>query len=208
MIRKSDVSRETYSIIDTCFTSHKPVFDLYVERLLWWNRKINLVSRDTTIKESLLHVRHSLYINTKIPDSTVQIVDAGSGGGLPGIPLAILNPHLNVVLVDVVEKKMMAADAIKRELGLKNVQCVHASIEDYEAAPNSVLVSKHAFKLPELITMTHKKGYLSIILLKGNDFQDELKHLQLEVDIEAERIDAVEKSSFFTGKTLLKIQPH
>lgn len=203
---EQDVSRETFENIARMWSENQQALELYADRLLWWNAKVNLLSRNTKRSEVLLHIRHSLYLHALVPDGCNQIVDAGSGGGLPGIPLAITLPDKKVELVDVVQKKVMVTDAIKRELGLTTIRCTHMGIERFDPASGApVLVSKHAFKIADLLNRVKDKPYTSYLFLKGDDFKKELSDCEASLSVMAYRIDSVEKDPFFTGKFALKI---
>lgn len=201
-----DVSRETLSRIEQLQESNGEALNEYVDKLLWWNKKINLVSRGLSKAEAMQHVEHSLWLNAvdEIVNAN-RIVDAGSGGGLPGIPLAIANSELKVVLVDIVEKKMMTAEAIVRSMKLRNVQTKHISIGDYLPEEGSVLVTKHAFKMPDIIDFAKEKGYSSLIMLKGVDFADEIRDMDNPLSIDLIQIFDYDKSQFYEGKSILKI---
>lgn len=96
-----------------------------------WNEKINLVSRKDIDSLFEKHILHSLGIAKVIrfADGT-SILDVGTGGGFPGIPLAIYFPNVNFTLVDSIGKKIMVVREITRELGLKNVRSHHTRAED------------------------------------------------------------------------------
>lgn len=89
------------------------------------NRTFNLISRDTEPYVADRHVRHSLILATRPFPPGVTVVDWGTGGGLPAIPLAIACPHLRVVAVDSVGKKVRAVQTMARRLGLNNVDAWH-----------------------------------------------------------------------------------
>ncbi len=103
----------------------------YVEQLLAWNKKINLVSRkdEENIWES--HIVHSLspLFVLDIP-SGIRVLDLGSGGGLPGIPLAIVHGGIEVTLLDSIRKKTVAVEEIVRSLGLEGVAVVNGRAEE------------------------------------------------------------------------------
>jgi 16S rRNA (guanine527-N7)-methyltransferase len=104
----------------------------YRDLLLEWNKQVNLISRSTSEAEvQFTHFIHSLspfFFFSLIGD--LRIMDLGSGGGLPGIPLAILRPEFRVVLVDSIAKKTRAMESMVNELALQNVQVVNSRAED------------------------------------------------------------------------------
>jgi len=204
-IQSSEVSRETLDIIHALILEHETKINCYAERLKWWNARINLLSRNVGLDEIHQHIRHSLYLHTYLKFEK-NVVDAGSGGGLPGIPIAMADENKSVTLVDIVGKKMLACESMAIQCGLKNVRTVKQSIGDYEPVPDSVLVSKHAFKIPELLKMIEGKSYSKIILLKGDDYREELKTCGTDLHVDVHTIDAIEPAPFFKGKCIVTIK--
>ncbi|MCZ7555290.1 MAG: 16S rRNA (guanine(527)-N(7))-methyltransferase RsmG [Bacteroidia bacterium] len=111
----------------------------YVDLLLEWNRSINLISRKDEEQVWLHHILHSLapLFMRRLP-VVATYIDLGSGGGLPGIPLAIMLPESSFVLVDSIGKKMRAVEAIVTALGMGNVRCVAGRIEEQTRLRQSV----------------------------------------------------------------------
>lgn len=154
------------------------LYDLYVD----WNAKINVISRKDIHNLYPHHVLHSLAIARYIhftPGSS--IIDVGTGGGFPGIPLAIFFPDVRFVLLDSIGKKVKVAKEIAEAVGLKNVEIVHARVED-EKRKFHFVVSRAVMPLPELVKITRKNISPEqmnalpngIICLKGGDLVAEL----------------------------------
>ena len=152
--------------------------DLYAD----WNAKINVISRKDIQNLYPHHVLHSLAIARYIhftPGSS--ILDVGTGGGFPGIPLAIFFPDVQFVLLDSIGKKVRVAKEISEAIGLKNVETVHARMED-EKRQFQFVVSRAVMPLPELVKNTRKNisGIQmnalpnGILCLKGGDLSSEL----------------------------------
>ena len=124
-----------------------------------WNDKINVISRKDIDNLYEHHILHSLAIAKVLrfqPGST--ILDVGTGGGFPGIPLAILFPECRFVLADSIGKKIRVAAAVAETIGLTNVQCVQERVEE-EKRQFDFIVSRAVMPLPDLV-----KG---VIVLKG-----------------------------------------
>jgi len=157
-------------------------FDKLAEVFPVWNSKINLVSRKDIDQLFVRHILHSLSI-AKIYnfEAGTNIIDIGTGGGFPGIPLAIMFPETKFDLVDSIGKKIVAVNGIAEELGLTNVKGIKSRAEllpakyDYvvsravTAFPSFYEIARNLFKKDNKIT---DRG---IIYLKGCDFDDEIK---------------------------------
>ena len=148
-----------------------------------WNEAINVISRKDIDHLYERHVLHSMGIAKVItfaPGTTV--LDVGTGGGFPGIPLAIHFPESIFHLVDATGKKIKVVNEVVQAIGLKNVTAEHARIEEVKGKYDFV-VSRAVAALPEFIRLTSKnirhgnqQGFNhGIIYLKGGDFEEELK---------------------------------
>lgn len=190
------------------FQSNREVLSQYVDRLLWWNEKINLVSRDVPRETVLNHVEHSLVISqSKLFREADLILDTGTGGGLPGIPLAVLASEKRFVLNDIVSKKIMACKHMASGLKLKNTDSFMGSLENLEVKPGSIIVSKHAFKINEMIKMIEGKPWLGVILLKGRDeVEKELDGIELSLDISVYDLQVNFQNPFYNGKAMVEIK--
>ncbi|WP_372753108.1 16S rRNA (guanine(527)-N(7))-methyltransferase RsmG [Mariniflexile sp.] len=148
-----------------------------------WNLKINVVSRKDIDELYLRHVLHSLAIAKVIQfkDGT-KILDVGTGGGFPGIPLAILFPNCSFHLVDSIAKKLKVVDEVVQGLGLKNVKTTHSRVEEIDDTFHFI-VSRAVAIMPTFVhwvkgkiakEQTHdlKNG---ILYLKGGDLTEELQ---------------------------------
>ncbi len=203
-----NVSRETFQKIDVLIDQFHPVLEAYILRLMWWNRSVNLVSRNVTLQILREHVRHSLFpsLLTEFTQSQI-ILDAGSGGGLPGIPLTLCFDDKKIFLNDISSKKTTVLSHLKRELGITNSYIVNYPISEYPIRNPGVdcIVSKHAFKLPDLLMDIHSGNWKSLILLKGDDFRKELKNIPYPVSVECFELGAGTDHPFYQGKVMLNI---
>ena len=148
-----------------------------------WNMKINVVSRKDIDELYLRHVLHSLGI-AKIQsfNEGSEILDVGTGGGFPGIPLAILFPETQFTLVDAIGKKIKVVQEVIDGLQLENVRAIHSRVEDLDGQYDFI-VSRAVAAMPTFVHWT--KGKIKknstherrngILYLKGGDLSEELK---------------------------------
>ncbi|MDZ7660356.1 16S rRNA (guanine(527)-N(7))-methyltransferase RsmG [Fodinibius sp.] len=204
IIEKS-VPRETFAQIDGLIKQFRNELESYLDKLLWWNDRVNLVSRGVPRETIWEHMRHSLLLSAlQAFQENKLFIDAGTGGGLPGIPLAITHSDKHFVLNDLVTKKCLAMKQIARELDLKNIGIIDGSIEDLQHKEECILISKHAFKIGNLIEMTGHLSWKKMILYKGLDFEDELQGLSKPLTITC--FDLSSGSDFYSGKAIIIIE--
>jgi 16S rRNA (guanine527-N7)-methyltransferase len=148
-----------------------------------WNEQINIISRKDTDNFYERHVLHSLGIAKVIQfKKDTKIMDVGTGGGFPGIPLAILFPDCDFLLVDSIGKKIKVVNEVAHELGLKNVRGLHERAEKVDGTFDFV-VSRAVTQMPEFITWVKSKVSKTsknsipngILYLKGGDLSEEMK---------------------------------
>lgn len=201
------VSRGTFSAADQLLEKHRTALSEYIDQLLWWNERVNLVSRDVPRGTIWEHIRHSLLLS-QFSDFQSEhfIVDAGTGGGLPGIPLAITHPDKTFILNDIVSKKCLAVKQIVQKLGLKNIRIFDGSIENIECDSSFLLVSKHAFKINELFGLTAALPWQKMIFYKGIHFEDELENLGHGLEITAFNLSPESEDSFYKDKAIVVVK--
>ena len=157
---------------------YSALYELYVD----WNSKINVISRKDIDNLYERHVLHSLGIAEFIkfkPNSA--ILDVGTGGGFPGIPLAILFPEVQFTLIDSIGKKIKVGTEVANSIGLKNITLKHLRIQD-EKGKFDFVVSRAVMPLDELVKLVKKnispkqQNALpnGLICLKGGELQHEI----------------------------------
>ena len=154
-----------------------------------WNEKINVISRKDTDSLYEKHILHSLGIAKvmQFADGT-KVLDIGTGGGFPGIPLAILFPNVQFTLVDSIGKKITVVKGVAESLGLKNVTAHHMRAEQLKEKFHFV-VSRAVTQMPIFLTWLRGKfekeqfnpKHNGVLYLKGGDLAEELAGLKAEI---------------------------
>jgi 16S rRNA (guanine527-N7)-methyltransferase len=173
-----------------------------------WNSKINVISRKDIDNLYEHHVLHSLAIAKFLPfQPGTTILDVGTGGGFPGIPLAILFPECQFLLIDSIGKKIKVASEIAKALGLTNVVCKQERAEE-EKQKFDFIVSRAVMPMPDLVKLvrknispTHRNAIPNgLIVLKGGDLKEELRPFK-----EAEIIPCTQwfKGEWFNTKQVI-----
>lgn len=161
--------------------------DLYKE----WNEKINVISRKDIDALYEHHVLHSLGIAKFINFTPgTKILDVGTGGGFPGIPLAILFPQCHFCLIDSIGKKIKVATEIANSIGLQNISLFHKNVKE-EKQKFDFVVSRAVMEASSLLAYSHKNISQTngneinngIICLKGGDLTAELKDINRQYEL-------------------------
>jgi 16S rRNA (guanine527-N7)-methyltransferase len=161
------------------------LFAAYRKEILLWNRRINLVSERSTHEIGIRHFLDSLTPAPFLDYPDGALIDLGSGGGFPGLPLKIALSGLQVSLVEASRKKSSFLSHVVRTLRLDRVQVIRGRVENLTAGETlagrfDTLISRAAFKLPELIRMAScflKPGG-QLIAMKGPDPQEEMEETE------------------------------
>ena len=159
--------------------------ELYAE----WNEKINVISRKDMESLYEKHILHSLGIAKILSfEPTTKILDIGTGGGFPGIPLAILFPQANFTLIDSIGKKITVVKEVSAGIGLENVSAIHGRAEDLQEKFHFV-VSRAVTQMPTFLSWLRGKFEKEqfntmqngVLYLKGGDLTEELAGLKTTI---------------------------
>ncbi len=171
-------------------TDFAQALELYRE----WNARINVVSRKDIDQLYQHHILHSLaiarYLELHYPAGVLDgasVLDLGTGGGFPGIPLAVEYPEARFTLCDSIGKKLKVAGAVAEGLGLKNVECVNARAESLPGTFDWV-VTRAVASLDKLYPWVQGRFRNSIICLKGGDVLAEIAELGRKCRVEPGRV--------------------
>lgn len=179
---------------------------LYTE----WNARINVISRKDLSNFYLHHVLHSLSIAKIVQFKPfTEILDAGTGGGFPGIPLAILFPNARFYLSDSIGKKIKVVNEVAKSLGLENVNAEQIRVEQVDHSFDFI-ISRAVTNLYDFVKWTaykfHHKSFNSIpngiLYLKGGDVDEELSAIKRFKKNVYELSDTLEEDYFLTKKLI------
>lgn len=192
-------------ITDQQYYQYVALNDLYHE----WNQKINVISRKDIDNLYEHHVLHSLAIAKALHfKEGTRILDFGTGGGFPGIPLAIMFPQCQFTLIDGTGKKILVVNEVAKAIGLTNVRARQIRGEE-ERGKYDFVVTRAVMLLPDLVKIVskniHKKNINAmpngILALKGGDVNQEIHPFKNIVDVMD--IEKWFKEEWFRGKHLI-----
>ena len=178
-----------------------------------WNDKINVISRKDMDAFWVHHALHSLAIAKIIQfQPGTKVMDVGTGGGFPGIPLAILFPETQFYLVDSIGKKIKVVEGVRDALGLKNVKAEQIRVELVKEKQDFI-VSRAVTAFPAFVALvkgklertSHNQLANGILYLKGGDFTEELKPFMQQTSVY--EISEFFKEPFFETKKVIHYTP-
>jgi len=207
-MKRVKVSRETLDKAREICQENEGEIENYLDLLLEWNEKINLVSRSVSRETVREHIVHSLMpMALGLIENHDRWIDSGSGGGLPGIPLAIANPEKAWLLNDNVKKKMKAVGDIVKRAGLTNIEILAKSISLVDFEKGTGIVTKHAFKVDDLLRLIGSNPWKSIIMWKGVEgAAEEIRTSNKKLNTTLYEFHFGDDEPFFEGKGLLVIE--
>ena len=175
-----------------------------------WNSKINVISRKDIASLYLRHVLHSLSIAKIIHfKESTRILDIGTGGGFPGLPLAILFPEAKFHLVDSINKKLKVVNGVSESLGLQNIKTTHARAESIKGQYDFI-ISRAVTNMPDFVSWIKNRvakksiheSSNGILYLKGGNLSEELK---LYTKATTYNISAFFEEDFFETKKIVHL---
>ncbi|MBR2886703.1 MAG: 16S rRNA (guanine(527)-N(7))-methyltransferase RsmG [Bacteroidales bacterium] len=171
-----------------------------------WNEKINVISRNDIDELFTRHILHSLAIaKFSLLDNSKNIIDVGTGGGFPGIPLAIMYPEKQFTLIDSIGKKISVVQDVIEKIGLTNATAQKINSNDLHQKFDTI-VSRAVTAFPNFVKQTHKllekSPTSSIVYLKGGDFEEEIAPFRKHITLY--NISDVFEEEFFETKKVIK----
>ena len=203
-----NVSRETLIEARNIYKTYFDDFENYIDELLWWNKKVNLVSRNVSRETIREHVVHSLIvIPLGILNDRNEWIDTGSGGGLPGIPLAIARPESQWIMNDIVSKKVVAVKQMIHKLNLINAEGEAGDVKHIELNPGTGIITKHAFSVSDLFDLIGEKLWEQVVFYKGAD-ESKIEYEELNISVKGDlyKFEFGKNEPFYKGKGILVIE--
>ena len=176
------------------------LYDIYKKL----NKNVNLISRKNFDNFYLNHIIHSLSLTKFIYEKNIRIIDLGTGGGFPGIPLSIIFDKNEFILVDSIKKKIKALNSIVNSLSLKNVQLINMRMENI-SIKSDLIICRGVSSIIKILKWSKKsiKKKGKILLLKGGDVDKEL--IKINNKFEIFNLENIYSEDYFKDKKIIKI---
>lgn len=176
------------------------LYDIYKKL----NKNVNLISRKNFDNFYLNHIIHSLSLTKFIYEKNIRIIDLGTGGGFPGIPLSIIFDKNEFILVDSIKKKIKALNSIVNSLSLKNVQLINMRMENI-SIKSDLIICRGVSSIIKILKWSKKsiKKSGKILLLKGGDVDKEL--IKINNKFEIFNLENIYSEDYFKDKKIIKI---
>ena len=176
------------------------LYDIYKKL----NKNVNLISRKNFDNFYLHHIVHSLSLTKFIYEKNIRIIDLGTGGGLPGIPLSIIFDKNEFILVDSIKKKIKALNSIVNSLSLNNVQLINMRMENI-SIKSDLIICRGVSSIIKILKWSKKsiKKNGKILLLKGGDVDKEL--IKINNKFEIFNLENIYSEDYFKDKKIIKI---
>ncbi len=176
------------------------LYDIYKKL----NKNVNLISRKNFENFYLNHIIHSLSLTKFIYEKNIRIIDLGTGGGFPGIPLSIIFDKNEFILVDSIKKKIKALNSIVNSLSLKNVQLINMRMENI-SIKSDLIICRGVSSIIKILKWSKKsiKKNGKILLLKGGDVDKEL--IKINNKFEIFNLENIYSEDYFKDKKIIKI---
>lgn len=187
----------------------------YMDLLKRWNKTYNLTALKTDEQILAHHILDSLAVIRPLRDRFTSLeilrgLDVGSGGGLPGVVLAIMNPNWHIICIDAVEKKTSFIMQVAGILGLKNLKSKHTRIESYEVEPVDMVISRAFASLADFANLAgiHVSDTGSLVAMKGHYLEDEVRELNAQSDWRVEKYLPITVPYLNAERCLIYLKPN
>ena len=204
-----EITQKEFERVEFLFEENYKELKVYADLLMWWNQKINLISRDVSRETVLNHIKHSLFISLSTGFSIGTVFfDTGAGGGLPGLPLGVCFKEKDFIINDIVTKKIFAVNDMINKLSLnETVRGKTGDVCDIDFEQGTTVITKHAFKVEQLYEMIKDKPWERIIFLKGfKEGIEEASKIKEPVEIDIIKLDSKFMGSFYHGKGIVELR--
>jgi len=192
-------------ILKYFFLSNKEIekINFFVELIVEWNKKINLISRKDIKNIYEHHILHSLTLKKFIEfKDNSYVLDVGTGGGFPGIPLAIVYPNVNFVLLDSIKKKVNVLIDIVEKIDLKNVKIIHSNIKKHTEKYDYIL-ERYVMNFKVFYNLTKKNAKSNTIFIAYKYGPVEKEVLEINKKMEIFELEKYFEEEYFKKKKIL-----